>query len=59
MTVIPRYFAEETFSKTSVAAHLIMQGVIINNLLCHVMRKCVFGDFRPGKIQTSLLSDRN
>ena len=27
--------------------------------LSHIMRKHVFGDFRPGKVQTSLLSYRN
>ena len=27
--------------------------------LSHIVRKRVFGDFRPGKIQTSLLSYRN
>ena len=27
--------------------------------VCHITRKCVFGDFWPGKIQTSLLSYRS
>ena len=27
--------------------------------MSHITRKCVFGDFQPGKIQTSLLSYKN
>ena len=31
----------------------------VNLFMSHVTRKCVFEDFRPGKIQTSLLSYRS
>ena len=30
-----------------------------NDYMSHITRKLVFEDFRPGKIQTSLLSYRN
>ena len=41
-------------------AHLYESiGRAIVLTMSHIMQKCVFGNFRPGKIQTSLLSCRS
>ena len=45
-----------TLTKSLIDYLQLFAAVMGPDYMSHIKRKCVFGDFRPGNIQTSLLN---